>query len=115
MFGKFAKIYQIDENTLRYMFCQALVYPSSNKYFKTSYEQEIKSGQPDFGYEAWKCPGPNWEYNFAVTNDIDTKLTFCYAKKHRPIEEIAQLNQPKVSLQNRPSQYDSLNHTLPYC
>ena len=36
------------------------------KHFKTSYDQEIRTGQHDFGYEAWKCPGPNCEHNFAV-------------------------------------------------
>ena len=103
------------QQTEQILDCPHCKHPS-DRYFKLrSYEQEIKTGQPDFGYEGGKCPGPNCEHNFAVKNYIDTKLTFRYAKKHWPFEEIAKPSQPKLSLQNRPSQYDSLNHTLPYC
>ena len=70
------------------------------KHFKASYDQEIKTGQDDFGYEPGRCPGPNCGYKAVAPGSRDIMLTLHYVQKHRPIIEMAKLYQPTIATLN---------------
>ena len=74
------------------------------KHFKASYDQEIKTGQDDFGYEAGKCPGLNCVYKAVNQGSRDIMLILHYVQKHRPISEMAKLYRPTIATMNMSSQ-----------
>ena len=57
------------------MLYKVIEYPSSNGHFKESYDQEITTGQTDFGYEAGRCPRPNYEDKAVKPESRDIMIT----------------------------------------
>ena len=83
------------QNSYSMQFCQtknmryqAIEYPSSNGHFKESYDQEITTGQNDFGYEAGRCPGPNYEYKAVKPESRDIMLTLHYVYRSTGLWQI---------------------------
>ena len=88
------------------------------KHFKHSYDQEILTGQMDFGYEAGKCPGPNCEYKAINPASREIMLILHYVQKHKPIKEMAKQSKATGTgndkLSTKPSDTDQAGVSCPF-